>query len=290
MTGMPGLSGKVPARLSKRSFVRATYDASFTYFGRKACTRTGARISQQKSKAEPMRMAHRFDGLYSRERGPRDSAGWTEKDDCAEMGQNLDFASATNCVAAFDPDEGGLAPTASEPQRERARAQPPSARQKTNIEMAIERRQQLEAIGRSGFTGSNKSEPTPRTAAADSAADQTPVSFAPEAEPRRREEAAGVESGLACGPADAPAAGSRFVDNSAPEADANRSQLHPVRGSRWSDRSSSAKKLAAAVIVLLIGTSIGYMAGKGFEPIGVRTIGSSGNGLKLRLDSDLRQR
>jgi hypothetical protein len=205
------------------------------------------------------------------------------------MGQNLDFASASNCAAAFDPDEAGLTPTASEPEWDRARAEPLSRRQKSNIEMAIERREQLEAIGRSGFTGSDKTEPTRRTSVAGSAA-EAPVSFTPEVEPRRPEEAADIEGGVGCDPADAPAVGSPFVDNSASDAHADRSELQRVREPRWSGRSSSAKKLAAAVIVLLIGTSIGYMAGKGFEPIGVGTIQSLGDGLKLRLDSDLRQR
>jgi len=235
-------------------------------------------------------MADGFEGQYSRERCPWESAGWTEKDNFAQMGENLDFASAANCAAAFNPDEGGLEPTASEPECAQARAQPPSPRHKTNIEMAIERREQLEAIGRSGFTSSNKSEPTRRRSLAGSAADQAPVPVSPEGEPRRGEEAADVESGLACDPPDAPALGSRFVDDSASDVNAHRSKLQRVRESLWSGRSPGAKKLVAAVIVLLIGTSIGYMAGKGFEPIGAGTIHSSGDGLQLRLDSDLRQR
>jgi hypothetical protein len=76
------------------------------------------------------------------------------------------------------------------------------------------------------------------------------------------------------------------VDNSAFEADA----VQPVGEPAPSVRTSNAKTLAAAAIVLLIGTSIGYIASKSAEPTGARTIESSGDGVKLRLDSDLRQR
>jgi len=50
------------------------------------------------------------------------------------------------------------------------------------------------------------------------------------------------------------------------------------------------RTLIGAAIVLVVGTAIGYMAGKGMEPSAAGTIESSGGGLKLRLDSNLQQR
>lgn len=200
------------------------------------------------------------------------------------MGNDRDFASAMDHAALFNHDATGFTVTPSEPNRNRVHAQAALPRQKTNIEMAIERRQQLQATQPGGLTGDTRRQPPDAAAAvtptADNVASAFPELVSPDAD-ALLQEAAHIKSGP-----DTPALASPVVDNSAFRADA----AEPVGQPASSARSSNAKTLAAAAIVLLIGTSIGYIASKSADPTGAGTIESSGDGLKLRLDSDLRQR
>ena len=202
----------------------------------------------------------------------------------AEMGNDRDLASAMDDAALFNCDVTGFTVARSEPNRDRVHAETALPRQKTNIEMAIERRQQLQATQPAGLTGSNQRQPPRAAAGVTPTGDQIGSAFPEIACPELdalRQEAGYINSGP-----DTPALASPIVDDTGFRADAAQPVVEPAPGAR----SSNAKTLAAAAIVLLIGTSIGYIASKSAEPTGAGTIESSGDGLKLRLDRDLRQR
>jgi hypothetical protein len=199
------------------------------------------------------------------------------------MGQKLDFASATDHAAVFDHDAAALRP---ELNGHPVRPEGAPPRHKTNIEMAIERRRELDTPKPTGLGSSRKSQP-------DGAASRTSLTAElterPLAEIVAPEAAAPLEARQADTGVDRYA-----VHDTAPaapaigDADCVQTQLPPVSELVPRRRQSTGKKVIAALIALLIGTSIGYIAGKGAEQSASGTIESSDGGLKLRLDSDLR--
>ncbi len=242
-------------------------------------------------------MARLFAVLYSRRRGPTESsAGCREKDKVfAEMGHNLDSAPETH-----DPllrsSTADLPIAPSDPQTNAASAPAAAPRQaaKTSIEMAVERRRDAQPTPPSNVLRSGRrpaSRPAPQsTGETDAELDSQPAARAAEvAEPveEHRDRVAGA-------PARDPAAIAepcgRLVESGTDESGSEVVQAPtPVRVSSSTRRPLRPRILAAFVVVLIVGTTIGYMSGKGVEPAApAARIQTSDSGLKLRLDRDLR--
>jgi hypothetical protein len=245
---------------------------------------------------EIRRMAQAFEALYSPPKSPTDrhSMGRTDNDNFfAEMTQESNLAAAPGDAAVLKREPRDSDRKTSAVRHDVAPAAEPAGTgaKKTTIEMVFEMRRAAEE--KTARTATPPPRAMQQVAPAPEAHSAPQLEAVPEHHAIPRAEAVVQSPPEPQSVAVAPVTphGSKEQETEAHARWASERQ-QVVHSTEWSSRHRRIhlRMLAGAALVLVVGTGLGYMAGKGDEPMATRAaVESSGNGVKLRLDRDLRQ-